>query len=172
MNLPEPDDLDFTRTSNKLQKAYDDLISGLQDDPDAYVDSRRADDDFDAVTPEEYTDGSKWAPLTLITSTTNPERPRTLMAGYDSKNYILTVQFRDTTVYNYYDVSPAQWDAFKSSESKNDYITSELDFHRKGNTLLGQRQAAAYKGLGKSAARAKRRSAGGFSPQRPYGGNF
>lgn len=79
-------------------------------------------------TPEQYAaggeeEGEKTANLILSqTSTTNPDEPRTLKAGYDDNNYILTVEFRDGTLYNYYDVPPSVWQEFYYSFSKGMYL--------------------------------------------------
>lgn len=158
MNLPEPEEL------------YGDEPSTWLTDPSLREDPRAVDSEFDAVTPEDVSDGSIWAPLTQITSTMDPERPRTLMAGYDNKNFILTVQFRDHTVYNYYDVSPAEWEAFMAAYSKNDYIKAILEGKRHGKASMNAPQAAAYKGLGRNAARYKKTMYPGT--QKPYGGRF
>ena len=82
--------------------------------------------------PDEAEDSSP-APLTLIpTSTTNPDRPRTVAAGYDSDEEKLTVMFRDGTLYNYYEVNPNEWTTFKSNRSKGAVIYSMLDFKPRG----------------------------------------
>lgn len=79
-------------------------------------------------TPTEYAaegeqEGEKTANLILSqTSTTNPDEPRTLRAGYDDKNYILTVEFRDGTLYNYYDVPPSVWQEFYYAFSKGMFL--------------------------------------------------
>lgn len=79
-------------------------------------------------TPEEYASGGEQegqltANLILSqTSTSNPDEPRTLKAGYDDTNYILTVEFRDGTLYNYYDVPPSMWQEFYNSFSKGVYL--------------------------------------------------
>jgi hypothetical protein len=57
------------------------------------------------------------------TSSTNYKRPRTVAAGYtpnpnDPDNGTMTVVFRDGTFYNYYQVSPTEWEAFHASYSK------------------------------------------------------
>lgn len=73
------------------------------------------------------------APLTVVpTSTTNPDRPRTVAAGYDRHEEKITVVFRDGTFYNYYEVTPPEWQAFKSRVSKGQYIYSYLDFKPRG----------------------------------------
>lgn len=73
------------------------------------------------------------APMSLIpTSTINPERPRTTAAGYDPKRKVLTVVFRDGTLYNYYDVKPTTWGNFARAISKGRNIKKFLDGHRRG----------------------------------------
>lgn len=70
------------------------------------------------------------ADLTIVpTSTINPERPRTVAAGYDRNRNggTLTVVFRDGTFYNYYDVSPTLWKNFKQTTSKGRFIAQYLD---------------------------------------------
>jgi hypothetical protein len=52
------------------------------------------------------------------TSSTNYSRPRTVAAGYNPVSKTMTVVFRDGTFYNYYDVSPGEWENFSSSYSK------------------------------------------------------
>jgi hypothetical protein len=82
--------------------------------------------------PDEAEDSSP-APLTLIpTSTTNPDRPRTVAAGYDSDEEKLTVMFRDGTLYNYYEVNQNEWNVFKANRSKGAVIHSMLDFKPRG----------------------------------------
>jgi hypothetical protein len=52
------------------------------------------------------------------TSSTNYSRPRTVAAGYDTEKRIMTVVFRDGTFYNYFEVTPGEWQAFSASLSK------------------------------------------------------
>ena len=73
------------------------------------------------------------APITIVpTSTTNPERPRTVAAGYDADEEKLTVVFRDGTFYNYYEVDENEWAAFKANRSKGAIIYRMLDFKPRG----------------------------------------
>ena len=73
------------------------------------------------------------APLTLVpTSTTAPERPRTVAAGYDKNRQVLTVVFRDGTYYNYYKVEASVWQRFKQVKSKGKFIKDVLDFYNRG----------------------------------------
>lgn len=78
------------------------------------------------------------APLTVLpTSTTNYQRPRTVAAGYDPKRETLTVVFRDGLFYNYYDVKPSTWSAFKATISKGRFIRQYLDSHARGDAAMG-----------------------------------
>jgi hypothetical protein len=76
-------------------------------------------DESGNVVQEEY--ASPEAPAKLIqipTSSLNAERPRTVAAGYDETRGVMTVVFRDGTVYNYYSVTPDEWLGFYGSLSK------------------------------------------------------
>ena len=122
--LPDPDALwndIFSNKSDDAQTRYDKMIQ-------AGLDEQSLDDPTTTVTPDEYRNGSKWAPLTENpTSTINVNEPRTLAAGYDKKNFILTIQFRDGTLYNYYDVPPDIWREFRVAPSKGGYMQRDLD---------------------------------------------
>ena len=90
------------------------------------------------------------APLSLVpTSTTNPERPRTVAAGYDRQRSVLTVVFRDGTYYNYYEVSTTEWQDFKRRVSKGKYIYQVLDYKPRGpasvSSLPAYARTALYK---------------------------
>jgi hypothetical protein len=63
--------------------------------------------------------GESPAVLTDVpTSSTNVTRPRTVASGYDPDRKVLTVMFRDGTLWNYYDVSSGEWSTFHNSFSK------------------------------------------------------
>lgn len=51
------------------------------------------------------------------TPSINPPRPRTLAAGYDRDTKVLRVRFRDGVGYEYYGVSPREWNNFKRVRS-------------------------------------------------------
>jgi len=90
------------------------------------------------------------APLSLVpTSTTNPERPRTVAAGYDRERSVLTVVFRDGTYYNYYEVTTNEWQDFKRRVSKGKYIYQVLDYKPRGpanlSALPSYARAALYR---------------------------
>ena len=122
-------------------------------DPDRALYSRQFYEviDFEDTVPgmqgPQLGEDSSPADLTLIpTSTTNPDRPRTVAAGYDETEEKLTVMFRDGTLYNYYEVSKNEWLTFKSNRSKGVVIYSMLDFKPRGyaddsNLRPNQRQA-------------------------------
>ena len=67
------------------------------------------------------------APITVTpTTTTNPNRPRTVAAGYDETRHVLTVVFRDGTYYNYYKIPPDVWQTFKTYYSKGKHVIPEI----------------------------------------------
>lgn len=99
--------------------------------------------DLDSVTYDPYTDDDYEEPqqqgaedindrsparLTDVpTSSTNFKKPRTVAAGYDKNRGVLTVMFRDGTLWNYYDVSRDEWIKFHASISKgNPYINRQF----------------------------------------------
>jgi hypothetical protein len=61
------------------------------------------------------------------TSSLNPSRPRTVAAGYDVERRVLTVVFRDGTLYNYYGVGRNEWNGFVKNHSKGRFIKKYLD---------------------------------------------
>jgi hypothetical protein len=83
------------------------------------------------------------APISIApTSTINPDRPRTVAAGYtlnpgSQSDGKLTVIFRDGTFYNYYDVAVTTWQAFKAAPSKGRFIRTFLDSHTRGIANAG-----------------------------------
>lgn len=88
------------------------------------------------------------APLSVVpTSSSNPERPRTVAAGYDKVREVLTVVFRDGTFYNYYEVRPSEWQDFKRRVSKGRYIYQNLDFKPRGPANVRSIPAGARKTL-------------------------
>jgi hypothetical protein len=82
----------------------------------------------DPLAPADLFSGSNAGYVDIPTSTTNVRRPRTVAAGYAPDRLgngqgILTVVFRDGTVWNYYGkdgkgVTPGEWLNFKGSISK------------------------------------------------------
>jgi hypothetical protein len=92
--------------------------------------------------------GREPAPISLIpTSTINPDRPRTVAAGYDGGRNVLTVVFRDGTFYNYYDVTEGEWAQFKTTQSKGRFILAWLDAKPRGTANMANASMLAREGL-------------------------
>jgi hypothetical protein len=66
------------------------------------------------------------------TQTSMIDRPRTVAASYSPERSVLTLVFRDSTIYNYYDVSIDEWRDFKRLSSKWAYISDHLNFKPRG----------------------------------------
>jgi len=82
-------------------------------------------------------EGSVSARVNLeVTSSSNPAHPRTQRAGYDEENFILTVEFPDGTLWNYYDVPPSMWQEFYYAFSKGRILkeTGLDNWHSMGPT--------------------------------------
>jgi hypothetical protein len=60
------------------------------------------------------------------TSSSNPGRPRTLAAGYDGLTHTMALVFREGAVYEYYDVTPAEWQRLKRSASPGKFLNRVL----------------------------------------------
>lgn len=88
------------------------------------LESEKGTPGYNALKLANVSSVGKWpAPITEVpTSTTNPHRPRTVAAGYDAARKVLTVVFRDGTIYNYYGVGGLEWGRFLSTESKGVFI--------------------------------------------------
>jgi hypothetical protein len=63
----------------------------------------------------------------VTTRSTDPERPRTIAAGYDPANAIIRVTFRNGVTYEYLGPSPRQWSAFQRAASPGRYIDDVLE---------------------------------------------
>ena len=72
----------------------------------------------------------------MPTSTINHSRPRTVAAGYSDEREVLTVVFRDGTMYNYYDVPATVWGRFKRTPSKGRFILQVLDAYPRGAAAI------------------------------------
>ena len=84
---------------------------------DMFESEPQKDDAFDAVaTPPPVIS------RTQATTSSNPARPRTLSAGYDFENQVMTVLFRDGTWWEYRGVPEEVWDGFKAAPSKGQYL--------------------------------------------------
>jgi hypothetical protein len=73
-------------------------------------------------------------PITYFpTKTINPPDPRTNAAGYDSVAQVLYVEWGDGgPAYNYYNVTPQEWRAFRRAPSPGRYINRVLNYHPYG----------------------------------------
>lgn len=92
--------------------------------------------------------GREPAPISLVpTSTINPDRPRTVAAGYDEARQVITVVFRDGTFYNYYECDRPMWEAFKSNQSKGRFIAAQLDYQPRGAANMGKSPVYAREAL-------------------------
>lgn len=82
------------------------------------------------------------------TPSSNPSRPRTLAAGYDPSERIMTVVFRDGTWWNYYNVPQALWNQFRSAGSPGEFMRETP--WEDGRTLdtWGDMGAASFSPLG------------------------
>lgn len=101
------------------------LEKGIVSDPEGKVfyqqfPSSKYSDQYNPVQYDEI-EGTPEDPAALTdipTSSTNVRRPRTVAAGYDPQRQVLTVMFRDGTLFNYYNVTPGEWKTFQNSYSK------------------------------------------------------
>ena len=69
-------------------------------------------------------EGYRWVDPT---SSSNPARPRTHLAGYNAAERTMRVVFRDGTPYEYYGVEPVVWQRFKRSASPGRFINRILN---------------------------------------------
>jgi hypothetical protein len=107
----------------KRQKmSWEDIEAGTQDYVDRWGDwldeligegNEKQDRDFEVD-----------APRMEMTGSSNPQKPRTVQAGYDAKNKVLTVVFRDGTWWEYRDVPRDLWEGFRSADSKGRFLRS------------------------------------------------
>lgn len=104
----------------------------------------------DPVAADDPATDTRPAPISVNpTATINPNRPRTVAAGWEERGGkdfgVLTVIFRDGTLYNYYDVTANAWRNFKSTYSKGRYIKLYLDGHRRGPAQIGDLGSPEYR---------------------------
>ena len=106
----------------------------------------------------------RWpAPLTEIpTSTVDPSRPRTVAAGHDGYRKVLTVMFRDGSIYNYYGVSNLEWGRFLGAPSKGKFIKNFLDSKVRGLADTAGMPASARETLYKVSRASQERTQGGY----------
>jgi hypothetical protein len=87
---------------------------------------RRSDDLQDFERLAQTGDDSALLPYTP-TPSTNPPRPRTMAAGYDSQAQVVTVKFREGAVYQYYGVPQNVWRNFRRVKSPGKFINRTLN---------------------------------------------
>jgi hypothetical protein len=116
------------------------------------------------------------APITDIpTTTSNPERPRTVAAGWESYAArgisggtddvgVLTVVFRDGTYWNYYDIGIGEWSSFQRSRSKGWYILTFFQGKRHGEASVGTPAAAVAEIIYRIARTSQGIRGGGHTP--------
>jgi hypothetical protein len=83
------------------------------------------------ITPASFSDADD-AYTQAPTPTSNPERPRTVAAAFELERNVLTLIFRDGTIYNYYEVTVSEWKAFRNRATKWEYIRDVLDAKPRG----------------------------------------
>jgi hypothetical protein len=98
-------------SQTKNTKYWLDVLSE-EENPDIDVPK---DDAFEVDTETSF-------PSVTATSSTNPQRPRTVKAGYDFKEGKLIVVFRDGTWWEYRGVPDYIWYDFLSAESKGKFM--------------------------------------------------
>jgi hypothetical protein len=64
--------------------------------------------------------------------TSDPDRPRTYIAGYDPEGQRLRVGFRDGAVYEYQNFTPEQYDELTSTWSVGKWMNNNLDMRPGG----------------------------------------
>lgn len=112
----------FERAKRKLES----LGLGATELADFYYDPKT----FDYYTSGDYTGTGRLQAENAVvltdipTSSTNFRRPRTVAAGYDPENRIVTVIFRDGTAWNYYGVPEDAWIKFHQSITKGPFINN------------------------------------------------
>lgn len=99
------------------------------DGTEVYVRGR---DDEEAKFLEQESSEQRGGPVDITvnpTRTSNPGRPRTLAMGYDYGTDVLRVVFREGAVYDYFDVSTAEWWQMRRSASPGKFINRRLAGH-------------------------------------------
>lgn len=99
------------------------------DGTEVYVRGR---DDAEAHVLEERGEEERGGPVRITvapTRTSNPGRPRTRAMGYDHETDTLRVVFREGAVYDYFDVTTAQWNDMRRSASPGKFINRRLAGH-------------------------------------------
>ena len=86
-------------------------------------------DDFAGQVLEEQGDDMRGGDVRITvapTRSSNPPRPRTRAMGYDHQTDTLRVVFREGAVYDYFDVTTAEWNRMRRSASPGRFINRVL----------------------------------------------
>lgn len=95
--------------------------------PDHPLFSRDDEGQPDSVSQAEMADGAEPViPITVMTNTSDPSRPRTRGAGYDPQTRTLAIQFREGAIYHYHDVQPNEWKDLRRVISAGKFINRRL----------------------------------------------
>lgn len=113
--------------TNYADQAINPKIGAINVETGEYVETGPASFDADLVDDIE-----------VPTATSNPERPRTVAAAFEDGRSIITVVFRDGTIYNYYNCTRDLWDRFKAATNKGQFILSDLDSLPRGPANMSQ----------------------------------
>ena len=135
----------------------------IEEEGDAHYETIDTDED----SHDTVMDDSPARISVYVTSTTNPNRPRTIRAGYDFKRMVMTVVFFDGTWWNYYGVERAEWQGFKESPSKGRWLHQNGYNNRDVGTSAGQMGPA---GIGSISTNMMRSLAKSRAAQQALGG--
>ena len=108
------------------QQGYQSRHPQHSDETEFYVRGR---DDAEAKFEEQDTEEQRGGPVRISvapTKSSNPGRPRTRAMGYDYGTDTLRVVFREGAVYDYFDVTTAQWWRMRRSASPGRFINRVL----------------------------------------------
>ena len=56
--------------------------------------------------------------------------------GYNADDQVLVVIFNNGSTYNYYDVTPAEWESFQNSGSKGKYLAEHIKGHKSYDKVM------------------------------------
>lgn len=105
----------------------------------------------------------------IPTASTNHDRPRTIAAVYDPDDQVMTLTFRDGTMYNYMGVTQDEWKMFRSSPSKGRLLKkgSKFDLKQRGPADMSRISEPARELVYKAYRVAQMRFEGNLMPK-PY----
>lgn len=56
--------------------------------------------------------------------------------GYNADDQVLVVIFNNGSTYNYYDVTPAEWESFQNAGSKGKYLAEHIKGHKSYDKVM------------------------------------